>query len=96
MRLVLISEGVVYGLQWLKMRTLERCPHLRGCYVQASMKLSSFENVSQHSYCAGIYVYCAGPSVCVCVCVCMCVGGWGGGCICVHACVSAVRACVCY
>ena len=28
---------------------------------------------------------CGVVCVCVCVCVCMCVGGWVGGCPCVHA-----------
>ena len=40
---VLISEGVVYRLQlswWPEdVSLLERCPHFRGCCVQASMEL---------------------------------------------------------
>ena len=37
---VLISEGVVYRLQWRPedVSLLERCPHFRGCCVQASVE----------------------------------------------------------
>ena len=39
-----MSEGVTYGLwSWdLKMCLLERCPHVRGCYVRA-MELGIIE-----------------------------------------------------
>ena len=43
------SEGGMYRLQWSwgpeDMSLLERCPHFRGWYVQASMKLGP-EDVS--------------------------------------------------
>ena len=42
----------MYKLQWNWESLLERCPHFRGCYVQASMELgvpirevSSFQRV---------------------------------------------------
>ena len=43
----------MYRLQWswdLKMSLLERCPHFRGCYVQASMELGP-EDVSLLEIC---------------------------------------------
>ena len=54
---------------------LERCPHFRGCYVQASIELGP-EDVSRCPHFRGCYVvfmqaqegYC-NQSVCVCVCV---------------------------
>ena len=41
LKCVLISEGVIcmYRLQPEVVSLLERCPHFRGCYVQASMEL---------------------------------------------------------
>ena len=45
---VLISECVMYRLQ--DMSLLERCPHFRGHYVQASMELGP-EDVSPLERC---------------------------------------------
>ena len=47
------------------MSLLERCPHFRGCYVQASMSTSLTFAQAQEGYC--------NRSVCVRVCVFVCV-----------------------
>ena len=42
---VLISEGIMYRLQWSlgpeDVSLLERCPYFRGYYVQASMEFGT-------------------------------------------------------
>ena len=45
---VLLDSGSV--MYWLRWSLLERCPHFRGCYVEASMELGP-EDVSLLEWC---------------------------------------------
>ena len=54
---VLISEGVICTVELgpEEVSLLERCPHFRGCYVQASMELGP-EDVERCPHFRGCYV----------------------------------------
>ena len=55
-----LSEGVMYRLRWSwDLSLLERCPHFRGCYVQASMELGP-EDVSLLERCPHFKGLCTG------------------------------------